>query len=96
MTGDINLGGGSNSINFNAATDTLINVKGTISNIETLTVNTNGGDGDVRVRDVNFTGSTAEIENGNLIIRGHFNLGPSGTVDVKSSSRLVFEYNDRQ
>ena len=94
ISGDINLHGGSNSINFNAATDTLINVKGTISNIETLTVNTNGGDGDVRVRDVNFTGSTAEINNGNLIIRGHFNLGQSGTVDVKSSSRLVFEYND--
>ena len=75
ISGDINLHGGSNSINFNAATDTLINVKGTISNIETLTVNANGGDGDVRVRDVNFTGSTAEINNGNLIIRGHFNLG---------------------
>ena len=93
IDGDINLGGGSNTINFNAATDTLINVKGTISKIETLTVNKNGGDGDVRVRDVNFTGSTAEINNGNLIIRGHFNLGQSGTVDVKSSSRLVFEYN---
>ena len=93
ISGDVNLGGGSNTINFNAATDTLINVKGTISNIETLTVNADGGDGDVRVRDVNFTGSTAAIENGSLIIRGHFNLGPSGTVDVKSSSRLVFEYN---
>ena len=93
ITGGVNLGGGINTINFNAATDTVINVKGTISNIETLTVNANGGDGDVRVRDVNFTGSTAEINNGNLIIRGHFNLGQSGTVDVKSSSRLVFEYN---
>ena len=94
ISGGVNLGGGSNTINFNAATDTLINVKGTISNIETLTVNKNGGDGDVRVRDVNFTGSTAEIENGNLIIGGHFNLGLDGIVNVKNSSKLVFEYND--
>ena len=94
ISGDVNLGGGRNTINFNAATDTVINVKGTISNIETLTVNKNGGDGDVRVRDVNFMGSTAEIENGNLIIGGHFNLGLDGIVNVKNSSKLVFEYND--
>ena len=94
ISGNVNLGGGRNTINFNAATDTVINVKGTISNIETLTVNKNGGDGDVRVRDVKFMGSTAEIENGNLIIGGHFNLGLDGIVNVKNSSKLVFEYND--
>ena len=93
ISGGVNLGGGINTINFNAATDTLIDVKGTINDVETLTVNTNGGDGDVRVRDVNFTGSTATIENGNLIIGGHFNLGLDGIVNVKNSSKLVFEYN---
>ena len=91
ISGDVNLGGGSNSINFNAATDTLISVNGTISNIETLTVNKNGGDGDVRVRDVNFTAAPQKLI---TAISSFEVISISDRVELSTSNPVVSLYSN--
>ena len=52
------------------------------------------GSGTARVRDVIFSGSTLDLEEGGLTLAGHLNLGADGTLTVHDESRLTIEVGD--
>ncbi len=66
----------------------LSRIEGTVSGLETMYKR---GAGAARVNDVQFSGSAVNLEEGDLILAGHLNLGEEGTVTVLDESRLVIE-----
>ena len=92
LTGDIDFGSG---------TDTLVidvlgtgsessQVDGTLSGLESMYKR---GPGRAVVKNVEMAGGNLAIENGELSVTGHLNLG-SGRVIIKDYSRLSFEVRD--
>ena len=88
ISGSIDFGDGTDELILNSAASSLIDISGGIRNLNTLIKR---GTGRARVGSVEFSGSSATIENGLLIIRGHMNLG-DGEMAVKSAAQLVFEF----
>ncbi len=89
VNGDIDFGSGQDRLDLNIAesTDTSPGavVSGAITSLESLYKR---GPGGALVRDVSFSGSSAVIEEGTLIVQGHFDLGQNGTMTVDDSGRL--------
>ena len=82
------------AVDFGAGDDELVmqggglsSIEGTISGLETMYKR---GAGAARVNDVEFSGSAVNLEQGDLILAGHLNLG-DGAVTVLDDSRLVIE-----
>ena len=85
------------AVNFGAGDDELVmqggglsSIEGTVRGLETMYKR---GAGAARVNDVQFSGSAVNLEQGDLILAGHLNLG-DGTVTVLDDSRLVIEVGD--
>ena len=67
-------------------------IRGAVTNVESMVKD---GSGTATVGDVTFTGSTLEIRDGKLFIKGHLNLGTTSAdiVTVKSGGGIVIVAN---
>ncbi len=86
------------AVDFGAGDDELVmqggglsSIEGTVRGLETMYKR---GAGAARVNDAVFSGSAVNLEEGDLILAGHLNLGEEGTVTVHDDSRLVIEVGD--
>ena len=86
------------AVNFGAGDDELVmqggglsSIEGTVLGLETMYKR---GAGAARVNDVEFSGSAVNLEQGNLILAGHLDLGEEGTVTVHDGTRLAIEVGD--
>ena len=85
------------AVDFGAGGDELVmqggglsSIEGTVLGLETMYKR---GAGAARVNDVVFSGSAVNLEEGDLILAGHLNLG-DGTVTVHDGTRLAIEVGD--
>ncbi len=83
--GDVSFGAGEDTLLFDVR-DGIASVEGAITGLEDMIKR---GAGTARVHDATFTGSTLVVEQGNLEVRGHLNLGAEGRVTVKDAARLT-------
>lgn len=95
-TGDIDFGAGTEDtlmldVSGTGAQASSVGIDGEISGLENLTKK---GSGQARVGNVESSEGTFTIENGELIVVGHLNLGSTGTVTIQAGSRLTFEVGD--
>ncbi len=82
ITGDIDFGGGADTLVTQSAV-----FDGAVTGVSEMFKR---GSGVARFnRDVNFSGSSATIEDGTLMFAGDFNLGPEGTMTVYDSARVT-------
>ena len=93
IEGDIDFGDGRDTLVFdvNGTGERTSRIDGAITGIEEMYKR---GPGTAWVRDVTFTGSALELEQGGLTLRGHVNLGADGTLTVHDESRLTIEVGD--
>ena len=88
IDGDIKFFGGEDEMNINIAPDQHFVINGDIMGLETMNKT---GEGSVRLNgDVEFEGSTLNLDNGLLIIAGHLDL-KEGKLTVKQAAKLAFE-----
>ena len=88
IDGDIKFFGGEDEMNINIAPNQNFVINGDIMGLETMNKT---GEGSVRFNgDVEFEGSTLNLDNGLLIIAGHLDL-KSGELTVKDVAKLGFE-----
>lgn len=88
--GDVSFGAGEDTLLFDVR-DGIASVEGTITGLEDMIKR---GAGTARVHDATFTGSTLVVEQGNLEVRGHLNLGAEGAVTVRDAGRLTVLIGD--
>ena len=65
--------------------DPATGFQGNVSGIENLNL---GGTGDTVVNNLNFTGSTVNLESGNLVVAGHLDLGSDGEMFIDDAGHL--------
>ena len=87
IDGAVDFGAGDNDELVMQGGGGLSSIEGTVLGLETMYKR---GAGAARVNDVEFSGSAVNLEQGDLILAGHLNLG-DGTVTVLDDSRLVIE-----
>ena len=90
VTGDVEFGAGEDTLIFDIDAGRLAAIEGNVSNLEEMFKR---GAGVARVRDVQFSASALALEDGELRLRGHLNLG-DGTLTVHDLSRLTIEFGD--
>ena len=88
--GDVSFGAGEDTLIFDVR-DGIATIEGTVTGLEDMIKR---GTGTARVNDMTFTGSSLVVEEGNISIRNHLNLGPDGTMTVKETSRMTIEIGD--
>ena len=93
IEGDIDFGGGDDDqLNIVVGSNFYIDLMGDIRGLETMSKE---GAGIARINNVEFTGSTLNLEEGQLIVAGHLDLGTaSGELIIEDSGKLVFEIGD--
>ena len=95
INGDIDFGGGEDTLNINVGGGMTFDLMGMITNLETMNKR---GPGTARVNDVVFKGSELRLDGGQLIVSGTLNLGKhvpggqaGGTLIIGDMGKLVFE-----
>ena len=93
FTGDIDFGDSLNDndrLILDVAASTTLLFEGAISNLEYMNKRCPGT---AIVGDVMFDGSTVDIEEGQLLVTGHLNVG-AGDVTIHDQALLAFEVGD--
>ena len=85
MVGDIDFGGGEDRLILDVTRASRL--VGNLTNLEYLDKMCPGDF--TLVGDSTFTGSSVRVMEGGLVITGHMNLGPTGTVEVQDGTRLT-------
>ena len=93
IEGDVEFGDGRDTLVFdvNGTGERTSRIDGAITGIEEMYKR---GPGTAWVRDVTFSGSALDLEQGGLTLAGHLNLGADGTLTVHDESRLTVEVGD--
>ena len=93
IEGDVDFGDGRDTLVFDVdgTGERITRIDGAITGIEEMYKR---GSGTARVRDVMFSGSTLDLEEGGLTLAGHLDLGAEGTLTVHDESRLTIEVGD--
>ena len=91
IVGNVDFGtGGSSTMSVNTAASKIFGMMGSITGLSTM--NKTGKGAAIFYDDVTFASSTLNLNDGDLIIRGHLNLG-DGTITVKEVAKLKLEVN---
>ncbi len=89
VAGDIDFGAGVDRLDLDVFqsfnTSAAVVISGNISRLEEFYKRGKGG---ALIRDASFSGSSATIEDGTLLIQGNFDLGQHGTLTVHEQGRL--------
>ncbi len=92
IAGDVSFGGGKDTLVFDVGPTR--GVSGIAGSVTGLHMMTKSGTGSARVHDATFSGSALMVEDGGLIVRGHLDLGNTGSVTVHDAGRLTMEIGD--
>ena len=91
IEGNINFGGGDDQLNIYVRPNFYVDLMGDISGLEEMSKT---GAGIARINNVEFEGSTLNLQDGQLIVAGHLNLRTTGELIIEDSGKLVFEIGD--
>ena len=93
IEGNINFGGGDDDqLNIEVGPNFYVDLMGDISGLEEMSKE---GTGIARINNVDFTGSTLNLKEGQLIVAGDLVLGTTtGELIIEDSGKLVFEIGD--
>ena len=92
IEGNINFGGGDDQLNIYVRPNFYVDLMGDISGLEEMSKT---GAGIARINNVDFRGSTLNLQDGQLIVAGDLHLGTTtGELIIEDSGKLVFEIGD--
>ena len=91
IEGNIDFGGGDDQLNIEVGPNFYVDLMGAISGLEEMSKT---GAGIARINNVEFAGSTLNLQDGQLIVAGHLDLSTGGELIIEDSGKLVFEIGD--